>query len=59
MKFIIRIFAVGLVLAGLAAAPARQRFQVSASTQYRAAADAMPIPVCPPNDPGACNIDKW
>ncbi len=55
----IRTFAIGLVLAGLATTSRANHNQAFQTRQLDAAAERMPIPVCPPNDPNACNIDKW
>jgi hypothetical protein len=57
-NFTLRTFAVGLVLAGLASTSHANHNQAS-FPQLKAASERMPIPVCPPNDPNACNIDKW
>jgi len=55
----IRTFAVGLVLAGLLCTSRANHNQAFSAPQLKAASERMPIPVCPPNDPNACNIDKW
>jgi len=59
MKIMIRALAAALLVAGLISAtrtlavPAAKIAGVTAGTQ------SMPIPVCPPNDPNGCHIDKW
>jgi hypothetical protein len=57
MKTIIRAFVVVLALTGAVAST-----QISsASTQTKVTAaktSAMPVPMCDPNDPDACGIDK-
>ncbi len=56
MKIFIRAFVVVLALTGAVAST-----QISsASTQTKVAVaktSAMPVPMCPPDDPNACGID--
>ena len=55
MKTIVRAFVVVLALTGAAASTRI----ASASAQTKvipAKTSAMPIPMCPPNDPNACGI---
>jgi hypothetical protein len=55
MKTIIRAFVLALVVTGAAASTQI----VSASNQTKitvAKVSAMPTPMCPPDDPNACNI---
>ena len=55
MKNIVRAFVVVLALTGAAAST--QISSASAKTTVTASkTSAMPIPMCPPNDPNACNI---
>jgi hypothetical protein len=56
MTFLVRSFALALVLAGLLAANHPQN---SPASQTMVAKPAVPIPVCPPNDPNACHIEQW
>ena len=56
MTFLVRGFAVALVLAGLVAASHPQVNPVSRTAAVKA---DVPIPVCPPNDPNACHIEQW
>jgi hypothetical protein len=57
MKYIVRAFVVVLALTGAAAST-----QIaSASPQAKVTApkiSAIPIPMCPPDDPNACGIDQ-
>ncbi len=57
MKYIVRAFVVVLALTGAAAST-----QIaSASSQAKVTAaktSAIPIPMCPWNDPNACGIDQ-
>ena len=57
MKNLVRAFVVVLALTGAAAST-----QIaSASLQTRVTVSktsAIPIPMCPPDDPGACGIDQ-
>ncbi len=57
MKHIIRAFVVVLALTGAAAST--QIASASAQTKISAAkTSAMPVPMCPPNDPDACGIER-
>lgn len=58
MKTIVRSFTLTLVLAGLAATLHSQPNRVTHIQQCGVVPTNMPIPVCPPNDPNACDIDK-
>jgi hypothetical protein len=58
MKNIVRAFVVVLALTGAAAST--QIASAASQTKVIAAkASAMPTPMCPPDDPAACGIDKW
>jgi hypothetical protein len=57
MTYLVRGFALVLILAGLLAVTHPQA-NPTARTSAAKAAD-MPIPVCPPNDPNACHIEQW
>ncbi len=54
MLSLVRGIAVSLVLAGFFAAVHSQPSQPKATATV-----AVPVPVCPPNDPNACHIDQW
>ncbi len=54
MKNIVRAFVVVLALTGAAATT--QTSSASSKTAVIAKNSAMPIPMCPPNSPNACNI---
>lgn len=54
MKNIVRAFVVVLALTGAAATS--QTSSASSKATVTAKVSAMPIPMCPPNDPNACNI---
>ena len=55
MKTIVRAFVVVLALTGAAAST--QRASASSQTKVTVAkTSAMPIPMCPPDDPHACGI---
>ncbi len=57
MKTIIRAFVVVLALTGAAAST--QIASASAQTKVTVAkTSAMPIPMCPPNDPNACGMGQ-
>jgi hypothetical protein len=57
MKNIVRAFVVALALTGAVAST--QIASASAQTKVAAAKiSAMPVPMCPPDDPKACGIDK-
>jgi hypothetical protein len=57
MKYIVRAFVVVLALTGAAAST--QIASASAKTNVIAPkVSAIPIPMCPPDDPGACGIDQ-
>jgi hypothetical protein len=57
MKYIVRAFVVVLALTGVAAST--QIASASAKTNVIAPkVSAIPIPMCPPDDPGACGIDQ-
>jgi hypothetical protein len=54
MKNIVRAFVVVLALTGAAATS--QTSSASSKATITAKVSALPIPMCPPNDPNACNI---
>lgn len=57
MKDLVRAFVVFLALTGAAAST--QIHSALAQTRVTAAkTSAIPIPMCPPDDPGACGIDQ-
>ena len=57
MKNLVRAFVVVLALTGAAAST--QITSASAKTKVIAPKiSAIPIPMCPPDDPGACGIDQ-
>jgi len=57
MKIIIRAFVVVLALTGAAAST--QIASASAQTKVSVAkTSAMPVPMCPPDDPNACGITQ-
>jgi hypothetical protein len=58
MKILVRSFALSLVLAGLVANYHTQTKEGGRFIQGGVISNNMPIPVCPPNDPNACGIDK-
>lgn len=53
MKLIARIFALSLVITGAVAST-----QIANASQYTASAkvSALPIPLCPPDDPNGCGL---
>ncbi len=57
MKHLVRAFVIVLALTGAVAStqtsPASSQKQV-----VLAKTSAMPVPMCPPDDPDACGIDK-
>jgi hypothetical protein len=58
MNRIVRAAVVVLVLTGAAAS--KQITPASAKTRVNVAkTSAMPIPMCPPDDPNACGITQW
>ena len=57
MTSLVRGFALALVLAGLVAATHPQTNPASQASVVKPT--DMPVPVCPPNDPNACHIEKW
>jgi hypothetical protein len=59
MKIIARSLAMTLLLAGLISACHAGPSQASRLLECGTTPANMPIPVCPPNDPHACGIDKW
>ncbi len=57
MKIIIRAFVIVLALTGAAAST--QIASASAQTKVSVAkTSAMPVPMCPPDDPNACGITQ-
>ena len=57
MKYIVRAFVVVLALTGAAAST--QIASASAQTKVTASkTSAIPVPMCPPDDPNACGIDR-
>ncbi len=58
MNLIVRGFAITLVLAGLAST-FRTQGHAAIPVDRSPVMQQMPIPVCPPNDPNGCHIDKW
>ncbi len=57
MKTVIRAFVVVLALTGAAAST--QIASASAQTKVSVAkTSAMPVPMCPPDDPNACGITQ-
>jgi hypothetical protein len=59
MKIVVRSFALALMVAGLIATCRTQATHAASILEYKSAQERMPIPVCPPNDPEACHIEKW
>jgi hypothetical protein len=58
MNRLVRAAVVVLVLTGAAAST--QITSASAKTRVNVAkTSAMPIPMCPPDDPNACGIAQW
>jgi hypothetical protein len=57
-KMIVRSLSLTIVLAGLAATCHTQPNRAQAILRGGAVPSNMPIPVCPPDDPNACGIDK-
>ncbi len=57
MKNIVRAFVVVLALTG-AAASTQITSASTLATVSAAKTSAMPVPMCPPDDPDACGIDK-
>ncbi len=56
MKYIVRAFVVALALTGAVAST--QISSAKAQTRVTVAkTSAMPVPMCPPDDPNACGID--
>jgi hypothetical protein len=58
MKLIVRAFVVVLALTG-ATASTQIASASSKTTVAVAKTSAMPIPMCPPDDPNACGIANW
>jgi hypothetical protein len=57
MQGIVRRIAIAFVVVGsLSLVPF---YATQAKNPTVASSKAIPIPVCPPNDPNACHIDKW
>ena len=56
MKLIVRIFALSLVVTG---AVASTHIANAAQPTFAARSSAMPIPMCPPDDPNGCGIDGF
>ena len=57
MKNLVRAFVVVLALTGIAAST--QIASASAQTKVSVAkTSAIPVPMCPPDDPDACGIDQ-
>lgn len=57
MKYIVRAFVVVLALTGVAAST--QIASASAKTKVTVSkTSAIPVPMCPPDDPDACGIDQ-
>jgi hypothetical protein len=59
MKIVARGLAVVLVAGGLLSTLYPNMGHSSRFIETKALTQNMPIPVCPPNDPNACHIDKW
>jgi hypothetical protein len=57
MPGIVRGIAIALVVAGLFVTV--HPLSTQSQTPTAAAKKAIPVPVCPPNDPNACHIDQW
>jgi hypothetical protein len=57
MQGIVRRVAIAFVLVGLVSIVPSHPSQPKNPTM--ASSKAIPIPVCPPNDPNACHIDQW
>jgi hypothetical protein len=47
-----------LVVVGIYTAGGRPTGPAQTGTKV-SMSKAIPVPVCPPNDPNACHIDKW
>jgi hypothetical protein len=57
MLEIVRRIAIALVVVG---SFSTVHFQPTLPTSVSSTLSAgIPVPVCPPNDPGACHIDQW
>jgi hypothetical protein len=57
MKYIVRAFVVALALTGAIAST--QIASASAQTKVTVSkTSAIPVPMCPPDDPDACGIDE-
>jgi hypothetical protein len=62
MKSIVRLvhgFTIAVVIAGLMSTLHLRPTATRLYLEAKAATEKMPVPVCPPNDPNACHIDKW
>ncbi len=57
MSGIVRKVAIALVAVGLFSTVHHRNPQPKGLTM--ASLKAIPVPVCPPNDPNACHIDQW
>jgi hypothetical protein len=53
MKLIARIFALSLVITGAAAST---HIANASQPTFSAKVSALPIPMCPPDDPNACGV---
>ncbi len=59
MKVVARGLAIAIVAGGFLSTWLPSGSKTPKVLVARAAVQNMPIPVCPPNDPNACHIDKW
>ena len=57
MKMILRAFALSLVVTGAVAST--HISNAPSGTIVSAKMSAMPVPVCPPDDPNGCGIGQW
>jgi hypothetical protein len=56
MKIVIRAFVLALTLTGIAATSQISSASTKANVAVPAKTSALPVPMCPPNDPNACGL---
>jgi hypothetical protein len=56
MKIVVRAFVLALAVTGIAATAQISSASTKANVALPAKTSAMPVPMCPPNDPNACGL---
>jgi hypothetical protein len=59
MKIIVRTFVIALALTGAIATTYAKAPAANTKIAAVGKTSAMPVPTCPPSDPGDCGLSSW